>query len=149
MYTLDASVWMREVMPGDPAYATCHALLEAIQTRNIELYEPWLLLAEVSGPVSRLLRDPMRGRLYADIVRTFPNSQFVALDEVLGREAAELAADRALRGADAVYAVIARRYGCTLVSLDNEHHQRLHGIVPVMTPTAALAELIAAHPDQQ
>ena len=67
VYTLDASVWLREVSPSDPEYATCHALIEALQARAITLFEPWLLLAEVSGPVSRLLRDPMRGRLYADI----------------------------------------------------------------------------------
>ena len=141
MYTLDASIWLREVSPSDPEYATCHALIEAFQARAITLFEPWLLLVEVGGPVSRLLRDPIRGRLYADIVRTFPNTVFVALDEVLAREAADLAADHFLRGADAVYAAIARRYNTPLVSLDDEHHRRLTALTTVLTPAQVLASL--------
>ena len=141
MYTLDASVWLREATPIDPAYHTCHALLAALLARATPLYEPWLLLAEVGGPVSRLLRDPMRGRLYSEIVRTFPNTTFVALDEMLAREASDLAADYSLRGADAIYAAIARRHGCVLISLDAEHRQRLGAILTVLTPTEALAEL--------
>lgn len=126
---------------SDPEYATCHALLEALHTRALPLYEPWLILAEVGGPVARLLRDPMRGRIYADIVRSFPNTTFVDLDEGLAHEAAELAADYFLRGADAVYGAVARRYGCTLASLDDEHHQRLKAILPVLTPADALTTL--------
>ena len=141
MYTLDASVWLREATPSDPEYATCHALLEVLHTRALPLYEPWLILAEVGGPVARLLRDPMRGRVYADIVRSFPNTTFIDLDEGLAREAAELAADYFLRGADAIYGAVARRYRCTLVSLDNEHHQRLKVILPVLTPAEVLAAL--------
>jgi predicted nucleic acid-binding protein len=83
MYTLDASIWMREATSSDPAYATCHALLDALRTQALALYEPWLLLAEVGGPISRLLRDPIRGRLYADIVRSFPNTTFVSLTKHL------------------------------------------------------------------
>jgi len=141
VYTLDASVWLREVSPGDPEYATCHALLEALRTRAVMLFEPWLLMAEVGGPVSRLLRDPIRGRLYADIVRAFPHTVFVALDEALAREAADLAADHFLRGADAVYAAVARRYNTSLVSLDDEHHRRLTALLTVLTPAQALASL--------
>lgn len=141
MYTLDASVWLREVSPGDSEYAACHALLEALRARTIPLFEPWLLLAEVGGPVSRLLRDPIRGRLYTDIVRSFPNTVFVPLDEELAREAADLAADHFLRAADAVYATVARRYAVPLVSLDDEHHRRLATLLTVLTPAQALASL--------
>jgi predicted nucleic acid-binding protein len=142
MYTLDASVWLREATPSDPAYQVCHELLSAIRQQQITLYEPWLLLAEVAGPVGRLLRDPVRGRVYADIVHSFPNTTFVDVDEAIGRAAAELAADRFIRGADAVYPVIAQRYGCSLVSLDDEHQRRLPGYVVVLTPAEALKQLL-------
>ncbi len=141
MYTLDASVWLREATPIDPAYHTCHALLAALLARAAPLYEPWLLLAEIGGSVSRLLRDPIRSRLYTEIVRTFPNTTFVALDEPLARETSDLAADYFLRGADALYAAVARRHGCVLISLDAEHHQRLGAILTILTPTGALAAL--------
>ena len=134
-------MWLRETTPSDPEYATCHALLAALHARALPLYEPWLVLAEVGGPVARLLRAPMRERIYAEIVHTFPNTTFVDLDEELAREAAKLTADYFLRSADAVYGAVARHYGCTLVSLDNEHHQRLKAILPVLTPADALAAL--------
>ena len=60
---------------------------------------------------------------------------------VLVQQALELAAHYGLRGADAVYAAVAQRAACTLISLDNEHLTRLTDIVRVQTPADALAEL--------
>jgi hypothetical protein len=48
------------------------------------------------------------------------------------QEAAELAADYALRGADAVYVAVARRHNYTLVSLDREQRERAAAIVTGM-----------------
>ncbi|MFV9503782.1 MAG: PIN domain-containing protein [Oscillochloridaceae bacterium umkhey_bin13] len=70
--------------------------------------------------------------------------EFVDLDRTLGHEAAEIAADRALKGSDAVYTAVARRYGSTLVTLDQEQAARAALIVPVMTPQEALAALTPA-----
>src|SRR5262245_35049747 len=107
------------------------------------MYEPLLLLAEVAGAVSRIFRDPMRGRVYADLLRDLPNTTYVAIDAAFSREAEELAADYFLRGADATYAVVARRYGCTLVSLDDEHRLRLAGTLTVQTPAEALTTIVS------
>jgi hypothetical protein len=82
MYTVDASVWLREATPSDPMYHLCHTLLGTLRQKQIELYEPWLLLAEVAGPIGRLLRDPLRGRIYADIVASFPNTIFVEVNRL-------------------------------------------------------------------
>jgi predicted nucleic acid-binding protein len=67
----------------------------------------------------------------------------LVLAEVAGAisQALELAAQHGLRGADAVYAAVARHAACILISLDNEHLTRLPDIVRVLTPEAALAEL--------
>jgi predicted nucleic acid-binding protein len=53
----------------------------------------------------------------------------------------ELAADRALKGADSVYVAVARRHGATLVSLDREQRVRAAPIISVMTPQEALTRL--------
>ncbi len=66
---------------------------------------------------------------------------YVPIDTEFTREAEELAADYFLRGADATYAVVARRYGATLVSLDDEHYRNLSGILTVQTPAEALATI--------
>jgi predicted nucleic acid-binding protein len=67
--------------------------------------------------------------------------QLIPLDDALIDTAAELAADYALRGADAVYVAVARRHNCTLVSLDREQCERAAAIVATRTPAQALADL--------
>ncbi len=141
MLTLDASVFLRRASPNDPGYGVCSELLEIIKSRAIPLFEPLLVLPEVAGAISRVFRDPMRGRIYADLLRDLPNTTYVPIDTEFTREAEELAADYFLRGADATYAVVARRYGATLVSLDDEHHRNLSGILTVQTPAEALATI--------
>ncbi|MDW8403349.1 type II toxin-antitoxin system VapC family toxin [Chloroflexus sp.] len=143
MFTLDASVLMRRINAKDPATVVCNELLEAIRLKAIPLVEPLLVLPEVAGAFSRLFRDPMRGRVYAELLRDLPNTTYVPLDAALAQVATELAADRFLRGADAVYAAVALRYGTTLVTLDDEHHRHLSGVLAVQMPSAALATIVA------
>jgi predicted nucleic acid-binding protein len=69
--------------------------------------------------------------------------QLIALDELLLDAAAELAADRALKGAEAIYVAVAQHHSCTLVSLDREQRERAARLVPAMTPGEALAALTA------
>jgi predicted nucleic acid-binding protein len=64
----------------------------------------------------------------------------------LADQALPLAAQHRLRGADAVYAAVALAYTTTLISLDNEHLNRLSGIVSVLTPAQALAQIRATPP---
>jgi len=63
------------------------------------------------------------------------------LDEVCALHALTLAAQHGLRGADAVYAAVAREAGSTLVTLDDEHLTRLVNLMTVCTPAVALAAL--------
>jgi predicted nucleic acid-binding protein len=72
---------------------------------------------------------------HSDIFALF--SSMIALAQL----SAEIAADYALRGADAVYVAVARRYNCTLVSLDREQRERAAALVQTRTPADALAEL--------
>ena len=141
MYVLDASVFVRDLTPGDPAQPTCRALLAQLVAQAIPIHAPLLLLPEVAGAISRALRDPMRGRLAVDLLRSLPNLTLVTLDAVLAQEAAEIAADRALKGADSLYVAIARQNGITLVSLDHEQRVRAAPIITVMTPAEALTNI--------
>lgn len=141
MYTLDANIFARDTEPGDPSYAECRALLDALDQQKTPVIVPNLLLAEVAAVVSRTRRDPIRARLTAGAIAAFTHVRLIALDESLAQEAAEIPADRALRGADAVYVAVARRYGCALVSLDREQRERATPVVRALTPAEALAEL--------
>ncbi|GAB4196951.1 MAG: hypothetical protein OHK0022_14860 [Roseiflexaceae bacterium] len=141
MYTLDANIFVRDLDTREPHHAECHALLNELQRQGIQIVVPLLVLAEVAGTLSRMRRDPMAGRLAIDLLRSIGNLFFVPMDESLAQDAAELAADYALRGADAIYVAVARRHNCVLVSLDREQRERSTAIVTTYTPAEALANL--------
>lgn len=141
MYTLDASVVTRTIDPESPQHRTCQLLLERLDQRAIPVIVPRLLLTEIAGAVRRVLRDPICARLSADAWRSLPHVQIVTLDDALIDAAADLAADYALRGADAVYVAVARQQHCTLSSLDREQRERANALIPVLTPDEALAAL--------
>ena len=63
------------------------------------------------------------------------------LDDELARRSIELALQQGLRGADAVYAAVALRENCILISLDNEHLSRMAGVVETRTPKQIVTEL--------
>jgi len=56
----------------------------------------------------------------------------------MAQQAADIAAQYRLRGVDAVYAAVALRFGCPLVTLDDEQRQRLAKVIPTRTPAGAL-----------
>ena len=58
----------------------------------------------------------------------------IPLDEVLARQAADVAAQHRLRGADAVYVAVALRFGSTLVTLDREQHDRAAAVLHTRYP---------------
>ena len=74
---------------------------------------------------------------------TEERSVFMNLSAALARQAMLLAAAQRLRGADAVYAALARRRNTTLVTRDAEHLTRLTTIVVVQTPEQVLESLTA------
>jgi predicted nucleic acid-binding protein len=141
MYTLDANIYARDIDPNDPHYDDCHALLERLKHGDQRVIVPTLLLAELAASISRVRRDPIRARITIEALQSLPFLTFIDLDRALGHAAAEIAADRAVKGADAVYIAVARLYGCTLVTLDQEQARRAAPIVTVMTPQEALAAL--------
>ena len=141
MWTLDASIYVRAAEPDDPSGATCQELIDRLSQTGALVIVPRLLLAELAGVVRRLTRDPIRARLAIDSLSFMPHVQLVTLDDALIDEAAEIAADRALKGADAVYVAGARRHRSILVTLDREQRERAAALVAVMTPTAALSAL--------
>lgn len=141
MYTLDANIFARDADPADPLHAVCRDLLQLLDLQQRPIIVPNLVLAEVAATISRTRRDPMRGRLTAQALAAFEHVQLIPLDDILAQEAANLAADRALRGADTVYVAVAQRHGCSLVTLDREQRERAAPVVRVLTPEEALTEL--------
>lgn len=141
MFTIDANIFVRNIDNRDPEHPSCYALLEALHEQQILMIGPIILLPEVAGAVRRTWQDAMRGRLAAQIVGELRHLTLVAIDAELAQEAADLAADLGLRGMDALYVAVARRYACTLVTLDDEPRRRASAVVTVLTPAEALARI--------
>lgn len=140
MYTIDASVWINGFDQREAGHSISRQVLTLIATHAVPIVIPYLVLAEVAGAISRRI-DPLQGQTFAASLGTLPNITFVALDALLAQESLLVAAQHGLRGADAVYAAVAIQAGCTLISLDNEHHTRLQGIVLTRTPAEVLPDL--------
>lgn len=141
MYTIDASVFMNAFNPYEPGHAESHRLLALMQARAIPIIAPTLLLPEVAGAVARGRQDADLARRFTDTLARLPHLVMVPLDAALGRQAAEAAADYALRGSDAVYAAVAMRFGSRLVTLDQEQRERVSQVILALWPAEALAEI--------
>jgi predicted nucleic acid-binding protein len=62
------------------------------------------------------------------------------VEPVLAQQAVDVAAQHRLRGSDAVYAAVALRFGCTLVTLDREQRERVGQVLTARYPVEVLAE---------
>jgi predicted nucleic acid-binding protein len=138
MYTVDASVWINGFDQREKGHECSRALIELLRRKNIPVFMPNLVLAEVAGTISRTRQDAHKAQSFAAALSRLPNIFLIPLDPSLAERAASLAAQHGLRGADSVYAAVAQKYDCILISLDKEHLTRLAGVVAVQRPEDAL-----------
>jgi predicted nucleic acid-binding protein len=141
-YTLDASVVMNAFNPAEAGHAISLQLQTVIQSQSIPIIVPTLVLTEVAATIGRVLGDASRARAFARRLSRLPYLRFAQLTRSMALAAADLAADYRLRGADAVYVAVARQFGTTLVTLDDEQRTRAAAIVTTRIPAEALAELV-------
>lgn len=141
MYTVDASVWVNSFDQREPGHDISRRVLERLRDHALPVIIPYLVLAEVAGAIRRTRNDPHQALAFATAISRLPNVSLIALDTGVAQQAAQLAAQHGLRGADAVYAAVAVQVSCTLISLDNEHLTRLIGLLPTYKPLDALALL--------
>jgi predicted nucleic acid-binding protein len=141
MFTVDASVHVNAASPTEAGAIESHRFIDQLHGRPWPVFSPTLLLAEVAAAVARNKNDAAQGMTVAQAVRGLPGQVWVPLDDSLTQEAVRLAAELRLRGADAVYAAVVKRYGTTLVTWDRQQLERLRPAMPVLTPTDALARL--------
>lgn len=115
-------------------------ILATIQQRGDPVIVPILLVAEIASAVARVTDDRAGALQYASATAALPNLTLVALTAALGRQAAELAAAHRLRGADAVYLAVARRFATSLISRDEKQLRRGSRVAACLTPEEALAQ---------
>ena len=142
-YTIDASVFVNAFNPHEKGHAESLELLSAIRKRGEPIIVPTLIVPEVASAVARASDDSVGTLQYARALAALPHLTLISLTAVTAHLAAELAAAYRLRGADAVYLAVARRYGTTVVTRDDEQRARGSAVAACLTPEEALRVLEA------
>src|SRR5262245_6939765 len=136
-FTIDASVFVNAFNPHEDGHDGSLAFLATIHRQSDPVIVPSLLLVEVASAVARATNDSEGALAYAESIAALPYLSVIPLTSALARQAASLAAAHRLRGADAVYVAVARRYGTTIVSRDRDQRARGGAVVTCRTPEAA------------
>jgi len=134
VFTIDASVHINAIHPTEAGSAASQAFLAHIHQQSLTVFSPTLLLVEVAAAIGRVFNNPAQGIALSQALRLLPGNTWIPLDDGLADEASRLGAEQRLRGADAVYAAVARRYRTTLVTVDRQQIERLSPILDVRKP---------------
>jgi predicted nucleic acid-binding protein len=136
--TIDASVFVRAIMPAEPDSALCERLLNKLGAGERPVVLPTLVKPEVAGAVRRASGNAELATAITNRLDSLPGVIFVPLDAALTMEAAQIAIKARLRGSDAVYAATARRFDAILVTLNKEQRDRMPADITVCSPAEAL-----------
>jgi predicted nucleic acid-binding protein len=114
---VDASVWVARLVSQDVFYEPVKKWMSTRLEANDQFLAPSLLLAEIGGAISRRT-SPSLGLKAIEQVESLPGLQLVEMENSLIHEAANLAAELGLRGADSTYVAVAARLDLPLMTLD-------------------------------
>lgn len=138
MLTLDANVFVAAEIRSEPDHEAAQRVIAIAVEQGLRLHLPWLAVVEASVAIGRRFGDAdLAARLAAELA-DMPGATFHPLDRTLALLAATMGAECRLRGADAVYAAVARRHGTCLVTCDDELRRRTAGVIDALTPKAWL-----------
>lgn len=134
MTVVDASVWVSRLVTWDVNHTASRQWLEMHDASGGRLVAPVILLAEVSGAVSRRTNDARLGHQATATLLRLRALRLVAVDRRLGEAAARVGADLGLRGADAVYVALAQQLKLPLVTWDKEQQEKARRVVVADSP---------------
>jgi predicted nucleic acid-binding protein len=128
---VDASVWVARLVSKDVFYKPVKEWMFVRLQEGDQFLAPSLLLAEIGGAVSRRT-TPSLGLKAIEQVQNLPGLQLVEMEHFLLHEAAQLAAELGLRGADSTYVAVAARLDLPLVTLDIDQRDRAANRVKIL-----------------
>ncbi len=135
---IDASVWVSYFVRSDVHHGVTRDWMTRQLADGADLVGPGLVLAEVAGAVARLAADPAEGKKTLALLLAPQGVGFgleVSTWETQEEEeAAVIASDLLLRGADAHYVLAARLHSMPLISWDEQQLAHADALVPVGRP---------------
>lgn len=139
VFTIDASVFVNSVNRREDGYADSNRFMRWIHGGGHPVVVPTLLLVELAATIARGQSSAARADRFVRRIHAMNHFTFVPLDESVMWESVEIAVQHQLRGADAVYVAVARRYKATLVTLDREQRTRVGSVVATLLPAEVVA----------
>ena len=140
-FTIDASVFLNAFIPFESGSEASKEILARLQSQSVPIIAPVLLIPEIAAAISRGQNNPELARQFAVTLQRLPHLVLIPLDQILAQQAADIAAIHRLRGSDAVYAVVAQRFACPLITLNQEQHDRVANMLQTYYPTTLLSSL--------
>ncbi len=132
---VDASIWVARLVSEDVFHEPVKAWMTAQLEAENRFLAPSLLLAEIGGAISRRT-TPKLGLKAIEYVQNLPGLQLVEMEDSLLREAAQLAAELGLRGADSTYVAVAARLDLPLITLDVDQREKAEKRIKVLEISA-------------
>ncbi len=132
--TIDASVFVNSFSPSEAGSDKSWRFLSEIFKTDTPIVVPTLMLVEVVASLARKQNNTQMALNWMAEIQQLTSLILIDLDETLAQAAAEIAAYHRLRGSDAVYVAVARRFGATLITLDAYQQERAAALVPVQRP---------------
>ena len=120
---VDASVWVARLVSDDIFYEPVKGWMSAHLEQGDQFLSPSFLLAEIGGAISRRT-TPSLSLKAIEQMQSLPGLQLVEMEQSLLQEAARLAAELGLRGADSTYVALAARLEIPLITLDADQKER-------------------------
>lgn len=140
-FAVDASFLLNAFLSGEAGSQVSQDLLVRLQSQAVPLVAPTLLLPETAAAIGRGQNNPEYGRQFAVNLQRLPHLILVPLDLILAQQAVNISANYRLRGSDAVYAAVAIRFACPLITLDREQHDRVADVLQTCYPAELLGSL--------
>ena len=138
MLTIDANVFVAAEIRSEPEHRYARALIAAVLDQGLPVHLPWLAVVEASVAIGRRLGSVDAAMRIANTLVDFPGLTLHPVDRSAALLAAAVGAECRLRGADSVYAAVAKRHGTTLITCDQELRARTAGTLTALTPKAWL-----------
>ena len=128
---VDASIWVARLVSEDVFYQPVKEWMSARLEQEDQFLAPSLLLAEIGGAISRRTTSSLAVKA-VEQVQSLPGLQLIEMERSLIREAAQLAAELGLRGADSIYVAVAARLDLPFITLDADQRGRAAKHVKVL-----------------
>ncbi|MBU0701687.1 type II toxin-antitoxin system VapC family toxin [bacterium] len=141
MYCLDASVIVNSYNKNEEFHEYSKSLINYIKKEKVQVLLPEIVCPEVASAIARGTQESTIAIEFVQEIRKISNFTFIPIDAELSNEAGKLAAEWKLRGCDAIYTAVTKKYNLKLVTLDNQQKERSCFTIKVVTPEEELKTL--------